>query len=349
MEAGVRLPADVLESWVRDLFAAAGLEADAAAVVADTLVDASLRGVDSHGVARVPVYLERLRAGGLNARPRPRIEREQGAIALMHGDDGPGQVAGVQATDHSIALARRHGVGVVAVRRSNHYGAAGYYAMRAARAGLIGLSTTNSDPFVIPFGGRDAQLGTNPIAFAAPLPEGVFSLDMATSQVAVNRIFNARDEGRPIPPGWGVDAEGHPATDPAAVASAVPLGGYKGYGLAIMVEILSAVLPGAGVGHGVGLLYGRPEAHQDVGHLHLALDPGPLVGTEAFAERLGGFLAGLSGSVPGPGSDEVLVPGEPEERAAAERGRDGIPLNPFVWNALREDGAALGVEPPEPA
>ena len=346
MSEAATLPAGVLERWTTELLAAAGLEGEAAAIVARTLVDASLRGVDSHGVARTPIYLERIRAGGINPRPRPRVEREEGALALMHGDDGPGQVAGVAATDHSIALARRHGVGVVAVRRSNHYGAAGFYAVRAARAGLIGISTTNSDPFVIPFGGRDVALGTNPIAFAAPVPDGVFCFDMATSQVAINRIYNARDEGRTIPPGWGVDAEGRGTTDPVAVAAGVPLGGYKGYGLAIMVEVLSAVLTGSGITHGVGRLYGDDGVAQDVGHFHLALDPGPLVGTGPFAERLGSLLAELSGSVPGPGSDEVLVPGDPEERAAAERARTGIPLPAFLWSALRQASDELGVEAP---
>jgi LDH2 family malate/lactate/ureidoglycolate dehydrogenase len=346
MSEGATLPPAVLERWTTELLAAAGLEGEAAATVSRTLVDASLRGVDSHGVARTPIYLERLRAGGINPRPRPRIEREEGAVALMHGDDGPGQVAGVAATDHSIELARRFGVGVVAVRRSNHYGAAGFYAIRAARAGLIGMSTTNSDPFVIPFGGREATLGTNPIAFAAPVPDGVWCLDMATSQVAINRVYNARDEGRPIPPGWGVDAEGRDTTDPAVVAAGVPLGGYKGYGLAIMVEVLSAAVSGSAITHRVGRLYGDEARPQDVGHFHLALDPGPLVGAGPFAERLGGLLAELKASPVGPGSDEVLVPDEPEQRAAAERSRTGIPLPAFLWSALREASAELGVEAP---
>jgi LDH2 family malate/lactate/ureidoglycolate dehydrogenase len=341
----MRLPAATLERWTADLLAAAGLERAAAATVAETLVHASLRGVDSHGVARVPVYAERLLAGGINTRPHPRVEREAGAIALLHGDDGPGQVAGVLAADRSIALARRFGLGAVAVRRSNHYGAAGFYAIRAAQAGLIGLSASNADPYVIPFGGREPALGTNPIAFAAPLPTGgVLCLDMATSQVAVNRIFNARDEGRAIPADWGVDAAGRATTDPAAVAAAVPLGGYKGYGLAVMVEALSGILAGAGVAHAVGRLYGDDAAPQDVGHFHLALDPAPLA--DGFAERLAALLATLHAAPPGPGHAEVLVPGEPEERTAAQRARTGIPLTPHVWAALRELSGRLGVEPP---
>ena len=172
----------------------------------------------------MPVYAERLRTGVLNPRPRPQVVRRDGALALVDGDSGPGQVAAVLATDLSIELAREHGVGIVSVRRSGHYGAAGYYAIRAAEAGLVGMSMTNTEPLVIPYGGAGAALGTNPIAFAAPTPTGVFNLDMATSQVAMNKVFNARTEGRAIPEGWGVDERGEPTTDPNAAVFGVPLG-----------------------------------------------------------------------------------------------------------------------------
>jgi ureidoglycolate dehydrogenase (NAD+) len=337
-------PAD-LERWTQDLLEAAGLDAAAAETVAVSLVDANRRAVDSHGVARIPVYCERLRAGHTNGRPQPRVERADGAVALVDGDQGPGQVAGVFATDLSIELAEQHGVGVVAVHRSSHYGAAGYYAIRAAKAGMIGLSTTNSEPFVIPYGGIGHALGTNPIALAAPTPDGIFDTDMATSQVAVNKIFNARDEGRDIPLGWGVDERGEPTTDPANVFAAVPLGGYKGYALALLVEILSGVLSGSGVGHGVGRLYEEAKP-QDVGHFHLAIDPGRLAGREQAAELLGRLLGDLKQVPPAPGHDEVLVPGEPEARAKAERERDGIPLPPTLWTTLEELSGELGVMVP---
>jgi LDH2 family malate/lactate/ureidoglycolate dehydrogenase len=170
---------------------------------------------------------------------------------------------------------------------------------------------------------------------------------MATSQVAVNRIFNARDEGRPIPLGWGVDERGEPTTDAAAVRSAVPLGGYKGYGLAVMVEILCGVLAGAGVRHGVGGLYGDGGERQDTGHFHLALDPERTVGRERFAAVLGGMLEDLRASPVAPGSDEVLVPGDPETRARAERERSGVPIEPALWARLGELSAELGVPAPD--
>ncbi len=307
----------------------------------------SLRGTDSHGVARLPVYVERLRAGVLNARPRPTVLRRDGAVAAVDGDQGPGQVAGVFATDVSIELAREHGAGVAVVRRSAHFGAAAYYAMRAAEQGLVAMAMTNTEPLVIPYGGAEPALGTNPICLAAPSAGGVFNLDMATSQVAMNRVWNARDEGRPIPEGWGVDAEGLTTTDAAAVVSGMPLGGYKGYGLALMVEVLCGVLAGAGVREGVGELYGDGTAPQDTGHFHLAIDPERTVGRDRFAAVLEGLLTELRAIPPAPGFDEVLVAGDPEDRARAERERSGVPIEPALWGTLGALSEELGVSVPE--
>jgi LDH2 family malate/lactate/ureidoglycolate dehydrogenase len=347
---GRTLAAAPLAAWSRALLEAAGLPADHAEIVTDTLLDASLRGVDSHGVARLPVYLERLRGGLIDPRGRPRVERESGAVAVVDGENAPGQVVALLATDAAIRLAGAHGVGTVVARRSNHYGAAGYYAVRAARAGLLGFSTTNADPLVVPFGGTRAALGTNPIAFAAPLPDGdVFVLDMATSQVAANKVVNARAEGRAIPAGWAVDAEGRPTTDPNAFAAAVPLGGYKGTGLALMVEVLSAVLAGAAVTHETGRLFdedrGRP---QGLGHWFLALDPERTVGRAAFAGRLAALLDEIRSVPATEEAGEVLVAGDPEARAQAERERMGVPLSAPVVAELEAHSAALGVAVPGP-
>jgi len=311
--------------------------------VAETLVWTSLRGTDSHGVARLPVYIDRLRAGTINIRPRPSVLRRDGAIAVVDGDHGPGQVASVFATDVSIELAREHGVGVATVRHSAHNGAQAFYAMRAAEQGMLAIALTNTEPLVIPYGGAEPALGTNPICLAAPAAGGIFNLDMATSQVAINRIFNARDEGRPIPGDWGVDAEGRPTTDPAAVVSAVPLGGYKGYALALMVEVLCGVLAGAGVRHGVGGLYTGVDVPQGVGHFHLALDPQRTVGRSRLEEGLGGLLDELRAIPPAPGFDKVLVPGDPEDHARAERERGGVPIEPALWRTLQELSRELGV------
>jgi ureidoglycolate dehydrogenase (NAD+) len=200
---------------------------------------------------------------------------------------------------------------------------------------------------VIPYGGAEPALGTNPICIAAPAGGGIFNLDMATSQVAMNRVWNARDEGRPIPEGWGVAADGRTTTDAAAVVAGMPLGGYKGYGLALMVEVLCGVLAGAGVRAGVGELYGEGSGPQDTGHFHLAIDPERTVGRERFAAVLDGLLAELRAIPPSPGFDEVLVPGDPEDRARAERERSGVPVEPGLWRTLRALSDELGVAVPE--
>jgi LDH2 family malate/lactate/ureidoglycolate dehydrogenase len=340
------VPAGELERWTRRLLESAGLEPAAAATVAETLVDASLRGVDSHGVARIPVYVERLRSGALNRRPRPSVLRRDGGVALVDGDQGPGQVAGVYATDLSVELALAHGVGVVSVRRSAHYGAAAFYSRRAAAAGLVAVSLTNSEPLVVPYGGTARALGTNPISLAAPTTTGIFDLDMATSQVAINRILNARDEGREIPEGWGVDTGGRTTTDPAEVYAGVPLGGYKGYVLAVMVEVLCGILGGAGITHRIGDLYGGGTEPQDVGHFHLAIDPERTVGRERFAALLDGLLSELAAHPVAPGHQEVLRPGDPEQRTRAARERDGVPLPPGLHAGLRALSDELGVAVP---
>jgi ureidoglycolate dehydrogenase (NAD+) len=341
------LDAARLAAWSTALLRAAGLEAEAADVVTDTLVEASVRGVDSHGVARLPIYAQRLQGGAINRRPRPRVERREGAVAGIHGDDGPGQVAGVMAMDLSVELAREYGVGAVTVRRSSHYGAAAYYVMRPARAGFIALSTTNADPGVVPFGGRDPALGTNPIAVSAPTRHGELTLDMATSQVAANRVANAHDEGRPIPEGWAVDADGRPTTDPAYAHAMLPLGGYKGYGLAVVVEILSGALTGAAITRRIGRLYHDLDRPQDVGHFHLAIDPERTVGRARLADAIESLIAEVRATALAPGADEILLPGEPELRVQAIREREGIPLPDAQWRALTELSERLGVTPPE--
>ena len=340
------LDAAPLAAWSTALLCAAGLEREAATLVSDTLVEASLRGVDSHGVARIPIYAERLQGGGINRRPRPRVERRDGAVASIDGDGGPGQVAGVMAMELSVELARDHGVGAVTVRRSTHYGAAAYYVMRPARAGFVALSTTNADPGVVPFGGRDPALGTNPIAFSAPTGGGELTLDMATSQVAANRVANAADEGRRIPEGWAVDAGGRPTTDPADAHAMLPLGGYKGYGLAIVAEILSGALSGAATTRGVGRLYHDLDRPQDVGHFHLAIDPERTVGRARLADTIEALVSEIRATELAPGADEILLPGEPELRVQAVRERDGIPLPDAQWRALSELSERLGVTPP---
>ena len=211
---------------------------------------------------------------------------------------------------------------------------------------MVGVSTTNADPLAVPFGGARKALGTNPIAFAAPTDGGVFVLDMATSQVAANKVFNARDEGRAIPEGWAVDESGAAITDPDEFYAVVPLGGYKGYGLALMVEVLSGVLGGAAVTHDVAGLFDEPRAPAGPRALPPRAGPGADGRPRALRVRAVGAARRAARDPPAPGFEEVLVAGDPEERAARERSTGGIPLPDALVATLEALSGELGVPVP---
>jgi ureidoglycolate dehydrogenase (NAD+) len=342
----VNLPAQRLQAWSLELLRAVGLSDEAARTVAESLVEANLRGIDSHGVLRLPIYLRRLEAGLVNKAAKPKVIKREGGFALVDADHGPGQVAGVFAVELAMRLAKDYGVGVVGVQRSSHYGAAAYYVMRAAREGFLALSTSHAEPDMVPYGGAKSALGTNPIAFAAKAPQGLFVLDMATSQVAMGKVFLARERGEPIPEGWAVDGEGHPTTDPHLARAAVPMAGPKGYALALMVEVLSGVFTGAGVAHTIGRMYDEWDKPQDVGHFFMVLDPDKGIGREAFEARLGGLWEALKSTPAAPGFDEVMIPGELEEKVRGVRLTSGVPLTDSVYDELVRTSRELGVEVP---
>jgi ureidoglycolate dehydrogenase (NAD+) len=342
----VRVPADALRRWASAVLTAAGLRADASDLVADTLVAADLRGVASHGLMRLPVYVARLERDLIDRDPAPETVRQVGAVVLIDARHAPGQVAAVYAVDLAMALAREHGVGLSLVRRSSHYGAAAYYVLRAAREGLIAITVSNVEPDVVPFGGAEAALGTNPLAFAAPSGDGPVVLDMATSQVAMGKVLRARASGETLGEGWAVDADGRPTTDPHAARAVVPLGGPKGYGLALMVELLAGALSGAGTGSGVGRMYDDWDRPQDVGHMFLVIDPDAAVGRDAFATATSALTASLKAVRPAPGVERVLVPGELEAEHERRSSEAGIALPDALRHELIALGERYGVEPP---
>lgn len=343
-----RIPTDALRAWSTALLTAAGLRADASELVADTLVAADLRGVSSHGVYRLPIYVARLERGLLDRDPRPSVVSRTGAVAVIDAGHAPGQVAAVAAVDLAMELARDHGVGMTLVRRSSHYGAAAYFVLRAARRGFVAVTMSNVEPDVVPFGGATAALGTNPLAFAAPAGDGVepVVLDMATSQVAMGKVLRARVTGDPLEPGWAVDAEGRSTTDPHAARAVVPLGGPKGYGLALMVELLAGALSGSGTCSDIHRMYDDWDEPQDVGHMFLVIDPGATVGSAAFAAAAANVVGVLKATPPAPGVERVVVPGELEAERERSAARVGIDLPVALVDELRGLGARLGVEAP---
>ncbi|MCU0768588.1 MAG: Ldh family oxidoreductase [Burkholderiaceae bacterium] len=332
-------------TWARACLQAVGVPAADAAIVADALVQTSLWGIDSHGVLRLTHYLDRLQRGSTRAAAPGRVAATGPCTASMDGDNGLGILHCVRAMEAAIALARDNGLGVVGVRRSSHCGAVGLYARQAAAAGLVGMAFTQANAIVVPFGGRRSFLGTNPIAIAFPRAGDVpLCLDMATSQVAFNRVINARIENTPVPPGLTVDAQGEPTIDPHAAVAITPLGGpeygYKGYGLAIMVDLLCGALNGMSFGPHITPMYEALDTPQDLGHLLLALDPQRFAGGSTLAAT----VRALADELPRePG--QVQLPGDPELRSERTRRGSGIPFESGALADMAAWSERLGVTP----
>jgi LDH2 family malate/lactate/ureidoglycolate dehydrogenase len=343
----VSIPADTLRRQIDAILTAWGVAAAPAAMAAEALTDADLHGVDSHGVGLIPMYDLRRGEGRINVAPNVRIEREKAAVALIDADRSLGHPVSIQAMDLACAKARTAGVAIVGVRNSNHFGAAGYYSRQAARQGMIGLAMTHAPgAAIVPTFGRDAALGTNPIAFAAPARANrPFALDMATSTVALNTAPNNGRRGRAIPLGWAMDHDGRPTTDAkvgyearrvAPVGGTRDLGSHKGYGLAMMVEILCAVLTGAWAEPGARDADGRPvKSPTQTGHFFLAIDPGHFREGGAFGADLDRLIDMLHATPPVDPARPVLVAGDPEWATHAERSRDGVPLPETLIEELR--------------
>ncbi len=341
---GATVQAPLLRAWTAALIAQLGTPDDVAADVAEVLVASDRRAIASHGTARLPQYVSLVEAGVLDAGARPEIVAVRAALARFDARNGWGHHAGRVAVDWAIDAARTSGCATAIVGGSNHYGIAGWYALRAAAAGMIGVSMTNSSPLVAPTRARDPLLGTNPIAIAAPAGRrGTFCLDMATSTVPRGRIEVAARRGESLPIGWAIDAEGRPATTPEAAldGALLPLGGleetggHKGYGLALAVDLLTGVLAGAAFGPGIVPLFSTHAGPSNLGQAFVAIDPSALDEPGAFERRLEGYLDELvvAPTVPdAPG--RVLVPGEPEAAAEARADERGIVID-------REHAASL--------
>jgi LDH2 family malate/lactate/ureidoglycolate dehydrogenase len=332
----------VLARFVANLLLGLEVPASDAALVADCLVSAELEGQSSHGLSRLPLWAERLREGLITARPELRVVRESAATVLLDAGNALGPVAGARAMQLACERARAAGVGVCAVRHSNHLGSLGWYVERAAGEGLIGLATTNTPPAMAPPGGRRPYLGTNPIAAGFPTSDEPVVVDLATSQVARGRLLQAARSGRAVPLGWALDAEGHPTTDPqlGIDGSLVPMGGAKGFALALVVEVLSGVLAGAGVGPQVAGTYASSDRVSDVGHLLVAIDAeafGP-----GFRERMDGLAAGIRAVEPVDPGSPIRLPGDRRREERARRMVSGIDLPAALVDELNRIAGACG-------
>ncbi|MFD2624805.1 ureidoglycolate dehydrogenase [Salibacterium salarium] len=331
----VNIKEDRLRKLVVDKLISAGLREAHALTVADVLVHADLRGVHSHGVLRTEHYVRRLSEGGINSNSLTSVENKGKSGALFNGDNGMGHVIAKEAMDYSIKLSKENGIGIVGVTNSSHCGALSYFAEQAANEDMVSMVVTQTDSAVVPFGGADSYFGTNPIAFGFPSKnERPIILDMATSNVAFGKIINARENSQPIPDNWGVDKDGNTVTDPSVVKSLLPVGGAKGYGLALVVDVLSGIMTGSSFGSSIVTMYGDYDQYRKLGHTIITIDAGLFVDKDEFLTSVDKMIEELHNVVPAEGFDQVLVPGEPEQLKQENYSKNGIPISQSVYDYL---------------
>jgi len=343
-----------LREVIERLFVAAGLGEEAAARAATPLLLADLRGVESHGVARLPGYVRRLRNGLIEADARLTVDRETPSTVAFNANNGLGLLLAPRAMERCIAKAEETGICMATVRRSNHFGIAGTYALMAAERDMGGIAMTNSASIVVPMFSRKPMLGTNPFAFAVPTGTRPFCLDMSTSTVAWGKIEIARRAGLPIPEGWGLDAVGRVTTDAQAVKGLSPLGGtremsgHKGYGLGLMVEIFCGQLASNTWSHQIGASYDGTGMSAGTGHAFIAWRIDAFRDLAEFRQELDEMIAALRASPVAEGHEgkDVLIPGDPEAEAEARNRAEGIPVRHEVLAELRELAAEVGVAYP---
>lgn len=346
---------DTMESFMVDVFKGAGVPEDDARICADVLITADKRGIDSHGIGRLkPIYIDRIKLGVQNPFTTFEIVKEGPTTAVVDGHDGMGHVIGKRAMQLAIDKAKKYGMGMVAVRNSTHYGIAGYYPMMACEAGMIGMTGTNARPSIAPTFGVENMLGTNPLVFGMPTDEEFpFVNDYATSITQRGKIEVYARAGKELPEGWVIDENGNTRTDTEQIlkdlvkgtAALTPLGGigevtggYKGYGYATVVEILSAALQGGCFLKGLlGFDENNKPMPYHLGHFFMAVDISAFTDLDAFKKTTGDILRELRNSRKAPGQDRIYTAGEKEYLAWLERKDKGVPVN----EALQKDIIAL--------
>ena len=337
-------PARLLE-FASAAYRQAGMPEADALLSADTLVQADLWGHQSHGVMRLSWYLGRLRAGVCDPVAKPEFAADAGAIGVIDGKDGMGQVLTAHAMEDAVRRAKSHGIGAVALRNSNHFGTAMYFTLMAARAGCVGFLATNASPAMAPWGGRKKTVGTNPWSWAAPAgghPPMV--LDIANTGVARGKIYLARQKGQPIPEGWAINAEGAPTTDAAEAIDGIilPMAQHKGYAIAVMMDMLSGVLTGSAFGSGVHGPY-QTEHRSGAGQFMVALNISAFQSEAEFGSRMERYIAELKSVPLAQGFEEIVYPGEIEARNDLRNRTQGLLLPDDTLADLRNLAETSGL------
>ena len=343
--AGVRVGHETLRTFVTAIYERGGMPPGDAALIADTLVQADLWGHQSHGVLRTSWYLARLKSGVMKPVTQPRFAVDGGAIAVIDGQEGVGQVVTKFATEDAICRSKTHGVAAVAVRNSNHFGTCMYYTRMAAEAGCVMMLTTNGGPAIAPWGGKKKIIGTNPWSVSAPAGRHPpFLMDMANTGVARGKIYLARQRHEQIPPGWALTADGEPTTDPQAAIDGIilPMAGHKGYAIALVVDMLSGVLSGSSFLSAVNGPY-KTDMRSGAGHFIVAVNIAAMQPLAEFNARMEAWVDEIKSTPRAAGVDEIFYPGEMEARSDARLRAEGIELPQDTVDDLRRIGRELGL------
>ena len=347
---GTLYSVDALRAFTLRAFTTVGVPPEDAAIVTDNLIEANLRGVDTHGITRLlAIYIKRLKIGIVNPTPKIEIVSDAPSAITVDGDNGLGSVVGAFAMREAIKRARETGSCWAAVRNSNHFGATAYFTTMAADADMVGLGMTNGPASMAPWGGAKAYMSTNPFSIAVPSEEGAVILDMATSVVARGHILLASTRGdKTIPEGWALDKDGRPTTDTQAAleGTVMPMAGYKGAVISMMIDVLSGVLSGSAFGPHIGPLYGKLDTKQDIGHLFGVLDIAKLIPVPNFKERLAQMCREIKAVPLAAGATAIYTPGEIEAAKKARRLQEGIPIPDGVRREFEETAAEIGISFP---
>lgn len=323
-----------------------GVPEHEAEIITNTMIEADARGIHSHGLIRLPIYVQRIQKGLVRSVSKVIVEQDSKVAAVLDGSFSAGQVVATKAMEMAIAKAAEYGVGVVTAKNSNHFGIAAHYALMASEKDMIGIVMSNTAPLMPPVGGAEKILGNNPLAIAVPSKNKYpLLLDMALSNVALGKIIFAQTKGMSIPEGWGVDKNGNPTTDPSAVLNGgfiLPMGGPKGFGLALMVEILTGVLSGGDFSKMIPSMYDLTQK-QSIAHFMLAINVSFFIDMDRFKEMASMLSSYVKDAVKASGVNEIYLPGEIEFSIEEKRMQSGIPISDNVLNELRKLAETLQV------
>ncbi|MGL9730865.1 ureidoglycolate dehydrogenase [Enterococcus sp. DIV0756] len=338
MEETVNVQPARLHELIQEKLSRAGLRKDQANLVAEHLVFADACGIHSHGAVRVDYYAERIAKGGVTLDPDIMFERTGASTGIVHCDNGVGQYAALNALDYAIDMAKESGAAIVGAKRISHCGTLSYYVKRAAEENLIAISMCQSDPMVVPFGGSENYFGTNPIAFAIPREQGApVVFDMATTVQAWGKILDARSKNQQIPDSWAVDADGEPTSNPHAVQGLLPVAGPKGFGLMMMVDVLSGMLLGLPFGKNVSSMYTDLTEKRNLGQIFILIDPNRFTDLPSFKHSVETMVGELHEIAPAVGFKQVYYPGETNQINYEQYMSKGIPIAEKILDYLESD------------